>query len=182
MIRSKKNFIGLFGGSFDPIHKGHIKISSTSIKKLNLNKLYWIITKKNPLKKKTFFPLKKRILKCKTVLKNNKKIKVQYLDKIAKSSNTINILKYLRKKNKKDSVFFLIIGSDNLIDFHKWKDWRQILKISKLVVFSRKGFNRKAEKSAIIKHLKKENTIFIKNFNESYSSSRIRKNILKSSI
>ena len=85
MIRSKKNFIGLFGGSFDPIHKGHIKISITSIQKLKLNKLYLIITKKNPLKKKTFFSLKERILKCKKVLKKNKKIKVQYLDKVAKS-------------------------------------------------------------------------------------------------
>ena len=177
MVRSKKNFIGLFGGSFDPIHKGHIKISITSIQKLKLNKLYLIITKKNPLKKKAFFSLKERILKCKKVLKKNKKIKVQYLNKVAKSSRTINILKYLRKKNKKNSSFFLIIGSDNLIDFHKWQNWEQILKLSKLVVFSRKGFNKKAEKSAIIKHLKKKNIIFIKNFNEPYSSSRIRKGI-----
>ena len=63
MIRSKKNFIGLFGGSFDPIHKGHIKISITSIQKLKLNKLYLIITKKNPLKKKTFFFLKRKNIK-----------------------------------------------------------------------------------------------------------------------
>ena len=52
MIRSKKK-IGLFGGSFDPPHQGHLRISKIAIKKLSLNELYWCITKKKPLKKMT---------------------------------------------------------------------------------------------------------------------------------
>ena len=54
-----KGGIGLFGGSFDPPHLGHLKVSNVSIKKLNLNKLYWVVTKKNPFKKKNSFFVKK---------------------------------------------------------------------------------------------------------------------------
>jgi len=49
------NTIGILGGSFDPPHLGHLKISKISLKKLNLKKIYWVITKKNPFKKKPFF-------------------------------------------------------------------------------------------------------------------------------
>jgi len=61
MIRSNNNKIGIFGGSFDPPHRGHLEISKIAIEKLSLNKLYWCVTKKNPLKKKTFFSLSERI-------------------------------------------------------------------------------------------------------------------------
>ena len=54
MARIEKKFIGLLGGSFDPAHKGHLGISKIAIKKLKLKKIYWVITKKNPFKKKLF--------------------------------------------------------------------------------------------------------------------------------
>ena len=60
MVKSK-NEIGILGGSFDPVHKGHLQISEIAIKKIKLKKVYWIVTKKNPFKKKTFFFLKTKI-------------------------------------------------------------------------------------------------------------------------
>ena len=73
MGKISNSSIGVFGGSFDPPHKGHIKICSFIIKKLKLRKLHWIVTKKNPFKKKTFFTLNERIKKCKEISKNKKK-------------------------------------------------------------------------------------------------------------
>ena len=68
----KKNIkkIGILGGSFDPAHKGHIKISVEAKKNFKINKIIWAITKKNPFKKKHFFNLKKRILIAKKLLKS----------------------------------------------------------------------------------------------------------------
>ena len=149
MFKIKKK-IGIFGGSFDPPHAGHYKISSFAIRKLKLNRLLWTVTKKNPFKDSSYFSLQKRISKSKLISKKNKRIKVVYLDVLAKSSNTIGLLKYLIKKNK-NCEFFLIIGSDNLVKFHKWKKWREIVKLSKLVVFSRKGFDKIAQKSKVAK-------------------------------
>ena len=176
MIRSN-NKIGIFGGSFDPPHKGHLEISKIAIKKLSLSKLYWCVTKKNPFKKKTLFSLSDRVKQSKNITKKIKKIEIKSIDKKIKSTNTIDLIKYLNKINKKSS-FFLIIGSDNLINFHKWKKWKLLTELTKIVVFSRKDFDIKAKKSVIVKIVKK--IIFIKNKQINISSTEIRKSYLNS--
>ena len=75
MIKSSKKRIGILGGSFDPPHRGHLEISKLAIKKLFLDQVYWCITKKNPLKNKTFFPLIERVKKSKIITSKKKKIK-----------------------------------------------------------------------------------------------------------
>ena len=179
MKKIKKNCIGMLGGSFDPPHKGHVKISKISFKKLNLDKLIWAITKKNPFKKKTLFSLKERINKCKAIISNNKKIKIQYLEKKSKSSRTIDILKYLIKKNKKNTEFYLIIGSDNLIKFHKWKSYKKIIGLCKIVVFSRSNFDKKAFNAIRLNNLNKKQIIHIKNKKIDISSSKLREIYLR---
>ena len=170
--------IGIFGGSFDPPHKGHLKISQVSLKKIKLKKLYWIVTNKNPFKKKPLFNLHSRIAACKKITNKNKKIKVIFLENKVKSRRTIDIVKFLFKKNKK-VVFYLIIGSDVFCSLHKWKSWKKILKLCKLVVFSRKGFDKKMKKSVINKHLNQKEIIYIKNHKVNISSSQLRVSYLK---
>ena len=72
---SKKNYnkIGILGGTFDPPHKGHLYISKFALKKLKLNKLMWIVTKKNPLKRKPYLSTKVRIKLSKEITKKEKK-------------------------------------------------------------------------------------------------------------
>ncbi len=68
-MNSKKNKIGILGGSFDPAHKGHLAISKETAKRFKLKKIIWAITKKNPFKPKSLFSLKERI----TIAKKSKK-------------------------------------------------------------------------------------------------------------
>ena len=72
MIKKKnlKKKIGIFGGTFDPPHKGHLQIAIASLKKLKLDCLLWVITKKNPLKKRPLLSLKSRIFLSNKIIKN----------------------------------------------------------------------------------------------------------------
>jgi nicotinate-nucleotide adenylyltransferase len=176
MIGSSKKKIGILGGSFDPPHDGHLTISKLAIKKLLLDQVYWCVTKKNPFKDKAFLSLPERIKRSKTMTNKVKKIKIKFLEDKIKSNNTVDLIKYFKKKNK-ENIFYLIIGSDNLITFHKWKNWRLLMELSKIVVFSRKDYDKKAKKSVTMKLVKK--LIFIKNKPINISSTQIKKNILK---
>ena len=146
MKKNKKNYkkIGILGGTFDPPHFGHLHISRIGIKKLKLNKLIWIVTKKNPLKEKPYLNSKIRVKLSKKITSKNKKIFVQYLDSKIKSINTFDLLNYIKKKNKNTILYFLI-GADNLVKFHKWKNWQKIPKLAKMVVFPRQDYTIKSQ-------------------------------------
>jgi nicotinate-nucleotide adenylyltransferase len=106
MIKPRKKRIGILGGSFDPPHHGHLEISKLAIKKLLLDQIYWCITKKNPFKKKAFFSLSERIKKSKVITSKIKKIKIKFFENKIKSINTVDLIKYLKKKEKKNIFFF----------------------------------------------------------------------------
>ena len=173
MANPIKKTIGFLGGSFDPAHKGHLKISKIAIKKLKLNKVLWIVTNKNPFKKKPFYSLSERILIAKKITKNTKKIQVTYLDKIVGSSRSIKIIEHLLIKKKLKNIYFMI-GSDNLVTFHKWKSWKKLVKLTKLTVFSRSGYDKKGKKSIVAKYLKNK-ILFINNKPILVSSTKLRK-------
>ena len=153
MRKSSYKSLGILGGSFDPPHHGHLRLCEIALKKLKLSKIFWVVTKKNPFKRKVFFSLKKRLYESKKISKGNKKIKVIYLDKKIGSSRTINVVEYFRKINKTNKIY-LLIGSDNLISFHKWKDYEKIIDFCHIAVFSREGYDKVARKSTIMKRLK----------------------------
>ena len=173
---SKKNYtkIGILGGTFDPPHKGHLYISKIALKKLKLNKLIWIVTKKNPLKKKPYLSTKIRMNLSKKMTKKEKKIFVKYYDDKVKSINTFNLLNYIKKKNQKTKLFFLI-GSDNLAKFHKWNNWKKIPKLAKIAIFPRQNYSIKSLNPIASKKLNKKDFIYIKSKKINISSSLIRK-------
>ena len=162
------------GGTFDPPHIGHLNISKTAIRVLKLDNLVWIIAKQNPLKKKPYLSTKIRLLLSRHIVKNQKKISVKYLNDKMKSLSTFDLLNYLKKKNKKKELFFLM-GADNLVEFHKWKNWKKIPNIAKIVVFPRTNYSNKAFNSVTSKKLKKKHLIYINSKKMDISSSLIRK-------
>ena len=174
MKKIKKNKIGILGGTFDPAHIGHIKVSKEAKKKFRLNKIFWVITKKNPFKKKSFLNLKKRINYAKKINVNNKFIKIYFFEDKIKSNKTIDLMKFLKNRYKK-TEFFFIMGADNLINFHKWKKWNKIAEISKILVFDRLNYKSKSLKSISFKKLNKKRLQFINFKKVNISSSQLRK-------
>jgi len=172
-LDNKKNKIGVLGGSFDPAHKGHLAISQEAFKRLRLNKIIWAITKKNPLKKKSFTSLSTRISKSKKFIEKKKFIKIKFYENIIKSNKTIDLINYL-SKNKNHEIYFLM-GADNLVNFHKWHKWEKISQKCKIVVFDRHGYKKKSLNSMTFKRLDKKSLKFIEFNKVNISSSKIRK-------
>ena len=172
-LKIKKTKIGILGGSFDPAHKGHLAISKEALKKFNLKSVIWAITNQNPFKKKIANDLKKRITICKKVIGTNKLIKVKFFENIINSNKTADLINHL-SKNKKYNIFFLM-GADNLINFHKWYKWKQILKKSNIIVFDRHGYKKKSLNSKTYKRINKKQVTFIEFKKVNISSSQLRK-------
>ena len=165
--------IGILGGSFDPAHIGHLAISIQAKKKFKLSNVIWAITKQNPFKKRTSKNLSERIKQAKKISKSKKFIKVRYYEDKIKSNKTINLLNYIKKKNNVNIYF--IIGSDILINFHRWYKWKLISQKCNILVFDRHGFKTKSLKSVAFKHLKQKNLKFVKFKKVNISSSKLRK-------
>ena len=173
-VKSENKKIGILGGTFDPPHKGHLKISRTAIKKYKLTKIIWAITKKNPFKKKSLKNYKERIKLAKIIISKKDLIQIKCFENDIKSSKTIDLIKYLLKKNKNKELYF-IMGADNLVNFHKWDKYERIVKLCKILVFDRNGYKAKALRSISYRKYKKHCIKFIKFNKVNISSSQIRK-------
>ena len=174
MKKKIKNKIGVLGGSFDPAHIGHLKISIEAKKKFKLNKIIWAITKKNPFKEKSLFSIKERIDKGKEITIRYKYISVKFFEDRIKSNKTIDLINYLKKKNSKSEIFFLM-GADNLINFHKWYKWKSISSKCNILVFDRKNYKSKSLKSRAFKKLNSKGLEFVNFKKVNISSSKLRK-------
>ena len=97
-MRKKLKKIGILGGTFDPCHLGHLKISKEAKKKFKLTKVIWAITKKNPFKKISNISLENRIKNSKKFTKKYKFIQIRYFENIINSNKTSDLIKYLKKK------------------------------------------------------------------------------------
>jgi len=130
--------IGLLFGSFNPLHIGHLAIANHMSEFTDLEQVWLIVSPHNPLKKKkSLSDTQKRFLTVKRAIGSHKKIKVSDVEfTLPQPSYTINTLEVLTKKYPRNK-FVLIIGSDNLNSFHKWKDYKKILSDYKVYVYPR---------------------------------------------
>ena len=101
------------------------------------------------------------------------------MDDLIKSSRSIKSIEYILKK-KKPKILYFIVGSDILIKFHKWQSWKKIVKLTKLIVFSRKGYDKNSKKTIVVKYLNNKNIVFIKNKPIQISSTSLKKNLRNS--
>ena len=172
----KKNYkkIGILGGTFDPAHIGHIKISREAKKKFKLDYIIWAVTKKNPFKNKSKLNLNSRIKYAKKITKKERFIKIEFYENKIKSNKTIDLINHFKKINKKLDIYF-IMGADNLINFHRWHKWKSISQKCNILVFDRQGYRAKSLKSITFKRLNEKNLKYIKFKKVNISSSQLRK-------
>jgi nicotinate-nucleotide adenylyltransferase len=134
--------VGLFFGSFNPIHVGHLVLANYMLSFTNLNEVWFVVSPQNPLKEKgSLLNDRQRLAMVKLAVADKKGYKVSDIEfGLSKPSFTINTLTHLKEKYPK-KVFALIMGADNLATFHKWKNYEEILKRHELFVYPRLNSN-----------------------------------------
>ena len=132
--------IGLFFGSFNPIHTGHLIIANIMAENTDLKKVWFVVSPQNPHKpSKGLLHEFDRYDMVKAAIADNYKLEVSDVEfHLPKPSFTINTLTYLKEKHP-DQEFKLIIGGDNLESFTRWKNYEQILRLHGIYVYERPG-------------------------------------------
>lgn len=139
--------IGLFGGTFDPPHLAHLGASLLALKRLKLDRVWWLVTPGNPLKNtQGLVALEKRITAARA-LTHHPRIDVTGLEAVINTRYTIDTLSWLRTRCPRVR-FVWIMGADNLRSFHRWQNWRGISKLIPIVVVDRLGPSLYAAASA----------------------------------
>jgi nicotinate-nucleotide adenylyltransferase len=130
--------IGLFGGTFDPPHGAHLGAALLAMKKLKLDRVWWLVTPGNPLKDtRGLAPLQKRI-DAVHKLTRHPRIDVSGLEASIRTRYTYDTVRYLIAHFPKVH-FVWIMGADNLRSFHRWQKWRDIARLIPIAVIDRLG-------------------------------------------
>lgn len=135
--------IGLFGGSFDPPHAGHLLASRLALTRLRLDRLWWLVTPGNPLKDtRKPAPLAGRLAEARR-LARDPRIVVTDIEAQLGLRYTADLIAYLRR-HCPGVRFVWIMGTDNLLQFHRWRRWENIMRQAPVAVIDRPGTCLKA--------------------------------------
>lgn len=132
---------GLYFGSFNPIHIGHLIIASQMVENSDLDQIWFVVSPQNPLKKKkTLLDNHHRLALVKEAIQDDTRFRASDVEfNLPQPSYTIHTLTILAEKYPKKE-FALIMGSDNLATLHKWKNYQEIIDQYQLYVYPRPGY------------------------------------------
>lgn len=143
--------IGIFGGSFNPIHNAHIDIVKYILEKLDLDKIIVIPVGKPSHKSMKLADDRMRYKMCELAFSGMDKVEISDIEINDKSiSYTIETLNKLREIYGEDNEYFEIVGEDCIDTLDTWKDYKEILKLSKMIVFKRFEDEHKRDDENII--------------------------------
>lgn len=137
--------VGLFGGSFNPAHSGHAHVAQSALRQLGLDRVIWLVSPQNPLKRGATAPLAKRMARAREQAHGPSMI-VSDAETRLGTAWTVDSVRALRRRFPAVK-FFWIIGSDNLALFHRWRDWKTIAALVPIVVVDRPGSTVRARLS-----------------------------------
>lgn len=135
--------IGLFGGSFNPPHEAHRAVSLLAMKKLQLDRLWWLVTPGNPLKDKSILPSLDERIALAQAMADHPRIDVTGFEAVIGAKYSFDTVAWLLKESP-GTHFVWIMGADNLKDFHRWKNWRDIFMMLPIAIVDRGGLSLKA--------------------------------------
>ena len=134
---------GLLGGSFNPAHGAHRKITLFALNALGLDEVWWLVSPGNPLKPLTgMAPLAARVRSARAMARRAP-IRVTAIERELGTRFTIDTLRALKRRYPKRR-FVWLMGADNLAQFHRWKDWRAIARSMPIAVIARPGYDAQA--------------------------------------
>jgi len=128
--------IGLLGGSFNPPHEAHRAISRFAMTRLQLDRVWWLVTPGNPLKDTNALRDLAERAGAARKLANDPRIDVSCLESVIGTSYTVDTITYLRRRCSGLRLVW-IMGADNLAQFHRWENWRRIADLIPLAVIDR---------------------------------------------
>ena len=135
--------IGLFGGSFNPVHEGHLLVAEEALRRLELDMVWMLVTPGNPLKsQQELAPLEDRVRAARQLLAHPR-IRVTGFEAAHGFTYSWQTILFLTKAMP-DRNFVWIMGADNLVDFHRWERWREIAAMVPMAVYVRPGSARRA--------------------------------------
>lgn len=139
--------VGLFFGTFNPIHVGHLIIANHMANSNDLDQIWMVVTPHNPLKNKsTLLADHHRLALVRIAIEDNELLRVSDIEyKLPKPNYTVTTLAALQEKHP-TYTFSLIMGEDNLVNFHKWYNYQQIVDNHQLIVYPRIDASSSVEK------------------------------------
>ncbi|WP_245422083.1 nicotinate-nucleotide adenylyltransferase [Alsobacter soli] len=138
--------IGLLGGTFNPPHAGHLLLTLTALRRLGLDRVWWLVTPGNPLKNNAGLPSLPDRLALARSLARHPRIDVTGVEAAIGKRYTVDTLAYLRARCP-GVRFVWLMGADNLAGFHHWRHWRRIAELMPLAVIDRPGATLRATRS-----------------------------------
>lgn len=130
--------VGLFGGSFNPAHDGHAHVAETAMRRLDLDRVVWLVSPQNPLKDvRQTAPLAERLASARAFA-GGPRMTVSDFESRAGTVWTIDTLRALKARHP-GVRFVWLMGSDNLESFHRWRGWTDIMRMMPVAVVARPG-------------------------------------------
>jgi nicotinate-nucleotide adenylyltransferase len=147
--------IGLLGGSFNPAHGGHRRISLAAIRALGLDEVWWLVSPGNPLKAEAqdMAPYEARFASAERVARQAP-IRVSDFERASGTRFTVDTVRKLKRRYPRDE-FIWLLGSDNLPNFHLWRDWRGLAREVPIAVIRRPGYDSAAHAARAMGWLKR---------------------------
>jgi nicotinate-nucleotide adenylyltransferase len=131
--------IGLLGGSFNPAHEGHLHVSDVASKRLGLDYVWWLVSPQNPLKPISgMAPLNERISRARDLTSHSPRIRVTGVEALLGTRYTVDTVAKLMHRFSAPH-FVWLMGSDNLMTFHRWRSWRELTQHIPIAVVIRPG-------------------------------------------